>query len=166
MDLEGLHVRVWVWDPNVGEQHGIMAERLQADVELRLRENGIKVFTAPDGGCCPPPPALTVEISFLREPVVSEFAVEVDIAYRANVLLAREPTEPFPATIWRGSLFLNLSGNKPGQNESMLQEYVGRHLDRFIKDYIAANAKKPVEHLTGLIEDLPETNKPTDKHNT
>ncbi len=98
--LRGLPgVEVVVENPaDEGRALGLSAEQLQADVQARLRESGVRVLTADDRA--PGRPWLYVRVSVLKSaslPVVSYYVVA---QLRQDVTLDRNPDFRLGATTW------------------------------------------------------------------
>src|SRR5438552_16088659 len=140
--LRGVYVAVGDVDEDA-EQKGLSKARLQTDVELKLRQAGIRVLTEEEVGRTPGLPYLYVTVNTLhpREPSLSgvyAFAVSVELVQ--TICLHRSPSM---LTIGRT---LNATGAFGTVGADNLGEYVRKRVsdgtDEFINAYLAANPKR------------------------
>ena len=142
--LKGIHVGVSELNPNE-ESYSISKQRLQLDVELRLRQNGIKVLSQKEWLTTPGAPTLWIEVSHqtavwkdLSKADVS--AVHITVALLEWVRLERDFQIDCFAAVWSQSL-INAIPNK--DIADMVRQGVSLAIDSFINDYLAANPKEP-----------------------
>lgn len=124
---------------------GLSKEEMQTDVELRLREAGIKehlvlnpiadLFTKRTRS--PGEPFLWVEVEFAK-PVNGLVAWLVRVELKQNVILERDPQTKIVAVTW-GAQDLGTVGK---DNLRQIRDVVKDYVDKFCNDYLAANPKK------------------------
>jgi len=136
--LEGIGVVVKQINPEV-EKYGLRKQQIQTDVELRLRQNGIRVFSPEEVLSTPGSPYLSVNVSvFIRADGRKLAAFKINIVLRQKVYLSRDLKIRCDATTWGTSLV----GSGDLSNLETIREYVKDAVDEFINDYLAANPKK------------------------
>jgi hypothetical protein len=117
------------------ERLGLSKNQIKTDVERRLRKAGVRVLTNQEQVETPGAPHLYIKI----DAIINKIGI---FAYSASVDLIEIVTlftgETAFATVWEkgeaGSVWLN--------NINQIQPRINRLVDRFTKDYLAANPKK------------------------
>ena len=141
LTLQGLGgVKVLVEDlaPEV-EREGLVKDRLQREVEDRVRAAGIRVLTQEETTKTPGEPYLYVNINVtLSRDDETPCSYSVDIALIQNVTLARNPKQAAYAVTWSTG-GVGLIGKK---SLSELRESIQEIVDIFIKAFLEANPKK------------------------
>ncbi len=135
--LAGVYVIVEEMDPVV-EREGLARSTLQTDVEVKLRQAGIRVLTRTEWPVAPGSPHLYLRVTTLR---VGEewqvYAVEILLDLGQEVMLARKPTIALVAPTWRTSWV----GAVGAKKLDWVRERVRDRVDEFINAYLAANPK-------------------------
>ena len=113
---------------------------LQTQVELRLRQSGIKVFSEKtekdSNSLC----GLSVNVGLLTYSTPFYF-VESHVKLIEPVFLFRDPQKLTTATTWEPQdVYSNLLREIPTSTEIL--EVVNRSVDEFINDYLAVNPKE------------------------
>lgn len=144
--LKGIQVCVSELNPNE-ESYGLSKRRLQLDVELRLRQNGIKVLSQKKWMTTPGTPTLWIKVSHqtavwkdLSKADVS--AVHITVELFEWVRLERDFQIGCFAAVWSQSL-TNAIPNEDFAD--MVRQGVSLAIDLFINDYLAANPKEPAK---------------------
>ncbi|MCX5895699.1 MAG: hypothetical protein NTZ51_07715 [Proteobacteria bacterium] len=133
--LKGVGVVVEDIAPEV-ERDGLSARQIQADVEQQLRTSGIKVLTEKEFEKSPGMPYLYVNIFTFKDDT-GMYAYHITVALKQMVSLVRKPSATLSATTWKASV-----GGTVGENKlADIRSFVKESVDRFIKDYSAANQK-------------------------
>jgi len=129
------------------DRTGLTERELKTALELRLRQNGIKVYSTLEAGRAGSEnitahylegsPGLYLNVNIL--PARSSCVYVVTLVMSQTVMLLRDPTKETLATTWETPGELGYGPcNKIG--ESIL-ERVARAVDAFSNDYLAANPK-------------------------
>jgi inhibitor of cysteine peptidase len=137
--LQGIYVLVEplpVWT----EQYGLTVQETQTQVELRLRQDGIKVLSKIESAHTVGKVFLYVNINTLKLPVYigrEECPVSCSLALRQDVYLARDRAKFVGgAATWDMSSVGLCSTN---QLPKFIKTSIDNLLDQFINDYLAAN---------------------------
>jgi hypothetical protein len=135
--LEGVAVLVEQFSPEV-EKEGLVKNRLQTELELKLRMAGIKVLTKEECLKTPGEPYLYVNINVNIAKTESDiYPYSIDILLIQKVSLVRDPNQATYAVTWStggvGSI------GKPIL--SQLQNSVEEILDVFVKAFLSENPK-------------------------
>ena len=136
--LPGVFVHVAQLGPEANK-YGLTEQALRSDVELQLRQNGVKVFLEQEITCVTRWPELYIIINLLiwaeeKEPSV----VSVSISVRRDVLIEEDPILRAVGIIWeRGYVADDISWNLK-QARAKVESFV----DEFINDYLKANPKQ------------------------
>jgi hypothetical protein len=129
------------------ERYGLTNERFKTDVELQLRQRGVKVLSDEERLRMVGAPALYIDVTFrVRESIRHAIGV-ISVELKENVLLKRNPTIMTFAATWhaRGLATVTLEDNTSSQIRLAVKQIV----DEFILDYFAANPKlKPQQQKT------------------
>jgi hypothetical protein len=140
--LEGVEVLVEEVKAEL-EEFNLTAIQIQTDVEAKLREAEIKILSKEENEKIQPlrKPYLYVKIKTHKLPwkrlVV---AYNIEIALKQLVTLPAQPNssrKPFFAPTW----YKNIVGAAVPKDFPEIREGVHQLMDKFIKDYLAANPK-------------------------
>jgi len=135
--LAGVHLVVEDMKPDV-ERYGLTRSALRRDVELRLRQTGIRVLSVIEWAEVPPTPSLTLRVTALRNEAGS-YAVSVALDLVQDVRLVRDPTITAPTATWQATGTLATHGARMLPE---VREGVCDLVDQFLNDYMAANPKR------------------------
>ena len=114
-------------------------QQLQTDVELRLRQNGIKVLSEEEKSLTLGMPSLYVRVSVMINDKSQLVVYSISLQLQQNVLLLRDPTKICPgASTWDTGSFGTVGESKIGT----MREDIKDKVDEFINDYLAVNPKK------------------------
>jgi hypothetical protein len=129
--LPGVGVLVEAMKDNT--RGAVTKESVQTDVELRLRQLGIKVFPTWDQNSA----TLYVNVNLVRNSTVPLSGFSVEVAVQQMVRLDRAPTVRMVATTWHtGS-----AGSVGAETVGQIRQIVINLVDRFANDFLAANPK-------------------------
>ncbi len=140
--LEGFEVLVEEFKPEVEDFLSVI--QVQADVEAKLRQAGIKVFSKEENEKIQPlrKPYLYIKITSYRPPSRRDvLAFDVEISVKQLVLLRGIPENPekcFFSPTW----YKNTVGVASFKNPDELRSAVNELADKFVKACLAAKAKK------------------------
>jgi predicted secreted protein len=135
--LQGIAVVVEQIDQEA-KRYGLTGEALQADTELKLRQNGIKVFSEQERLQTPEMPQLYINVNVVVREEIEFSAANTHVAFKQVVLLKRDPTNACVATTWEaGGVSMGETADLKG-----VREDVKALVDQFINDYLAANPKQ------------------------
>jgi hypothetical protein len=136
--LKGLRgVAVVVLAAPEAEQGGLSQATLQTDVELKLRQAGIRVLTSTERPSAPGAPILVVTLGTTRSPA-GFYAYAVTVGLAQHVYLARDPTMGAWATTWTtGGV-----GYTGQAHVDTIRNTVRDYVDRFLNAYLAVNPKQ------------------------
>jgi hypothetical protein len=138
--LQGVEVAVEVFEPE-DIKYGFNRQQYQTDVELRLRQYGIKVLSNEES-LKMAQPYLYINVN----PLISEkggiAAVSIEISLRDIVVLVRNPTIMTSATTWKRNVTSIVGFNRFNEIRNKVRDLV----DIFINDYLAANPKEQPPH--------------------
>jgi hypothetical protein len=124
--------------PDDVEREGLSREHLQRDIEVRLRQAGLRVLTISDIAKSPGAPYLYVAVYPITGPSVDLNAYAIGLTLKQLVQLSRNPTTELFATTWEGPAPpSSLIAPRVLDIRSRILEAVGR----FIIDYEAVNPK-------------------------
>ncbi len=118
-------------DSDQARQDGMPFDQLQTDVELKLRQAGIAVVTAPSA------PAFIVNVMSLKNSA-GVYAVTITAEVFQWVSLVRRPAVMVWAPTWSTPIDL---GTSP-KDLSYVRDVVKDLTDRFINAYLAANPRR------------------------
>ena len=116
-------------------KYGLTREVLQAEVELKFRQNGIKVFSEEEQLQTPGMPFLYINVNVIIEEAKKFAAANIHVAFKQAVLLKRDTTKGCLATTWETG---GISTCRPEELKDV-REDVKSLIDQFINDYLAAN---------------------------
>lgn len=134
--LQGVQVIVEDFKPEA-EKYGFNRQQYQTDVELRLRQYGIKVLSQKERHQVSGMPMLYINVNPLIDEKMGDAAVSYSVQLMEYVLLERNPSIRTFATTWDKS-GTRLCGLKRLDG---VRERVRDLVDQFINDYLAANPK-------------------------
>jgi ribosomal protein S8 len=133
--LQGVYVLVENLKPEV-EKYGLTRQQLQTDVELRLRQNGIRVLSKQEQFSTPGMPYLYVNVNTMPD-INGLVPLGILLELKQNVFLARDTTKLCIASTWNGST----TGSVGSKKIETIRDSVKDSVDIFINDYLAANPK-------------------------
>jgi predicted secreted protein len=117
------------------KRYGLTSEELQAETELQLRENGIKVFSAQEHLQAPEMPFLYISVNVVIRAGAEFVASNVHVAFKQAILLKRDPTKGCMATTWEAE---KISTYKADELKDV-REDLKALVDQFINAYLAVN---------------------------
>jgi hypothetical protein len=121
---------------------GLSAEQIQAAVEEKLKETGIKVVSAEEAERILGSPSLYVNISARKRERVAAFMFHVDVGVLQEVELVRDPMIQIMSITW----IKGQTGDCPSRGfVKAMRETVGYLMDQFCEDYRKANPPIKVE---------------------
>jgi hypothetical protein len=124
--------------PDDVEREGLSREHLTRDIEVRLRQAGLRVLTISEIANSPGAPYLYVAVYLLPGPSANFNAYAIGLTLKQLVQLSRNPTTEFFATTWEGPAPpSSLSAPSVFDIRTRISDAVGR----FIMDYQAVNPK-------------------------
>jgi len=135
--LQGVAVVVEVFRPEV-EKYGFSQQQYQTDVELRLRQYGVKVLSLFELTKAVGSPRLYINVNPYIDEKVGFAAVSVLLELTEYVSLERNPTIMTSAVTWREGMLLTRELNRLNEVRDSVEDLV----DQFINDYLAANPKE------------------------
>jgi hypothetical protein len=122
--------------PDDVEREGLSREHLTRDIEVRLRQAGLRVLTISEIANSPGAPYLYVAVYPLPGPSANFNAYAIGLTLKQLVQLSRNPTTEFFATTWEGPAPPSLlSAPRVLDIRTRISDAVGR----FIIDYQAVN---------------------------
>ena len=136
--LAGVNVLIEAMDPDV-EPEGLERSALQTDVEVKLRQAGVRVLTITESLVAPGSPYLYLRVTTVQaDKVLPLYAVEIHLELNQEVMLARKPEIALVAPTWSTS-WVGAAGTKMLDR---VRERVRDRVDEFINAYLAANPKR------------------------
>lgn len=124
--------------PDDVEREGLSLEHLKRDIEVRLRQAGLRVLTISEIANSPGAPYLYVAVYPLTGPSLNFNAYAIGLTLKQLVQLSRNPTTEFFATTWEGPAPpSSLSAPSVFDIRTRISDAVGR----FIIDYQAVNPR-------------------------
>jgi hypothetical protein len=124
--------------PDDVEREGLNREHLQRDIEVRLRQAGLRVLTISEVANSPGAPYLYVAVYPITTPWMNFTAYAVALTLKQLVQLSRNPTTELFATTWEGPMYFGpLSDARVHGIRGRIFDAVGR----FIVDYRDVNSK-------------------------
>ena len=135
--LTGVEVVVEPMDP-AAEKDGLTTSTLRTDVELKLRQAGIRVLTSDERLAAPGMPYLYLRVGTIKDEE-GLYAYDIDLELKQEVRLTRNPALSLMATTWRVAGWVGTIGSR---NLSKVRERVRDTVDQFINAYLAANPKR------------------------
>jgi len=138
--LSGVEVRIEPIRPEAEKSgYGLTTKQLQTDVELRLRQSGIRVLTGKERRLTAGAPYLYVNVNVvIRQRTGMNLAVyNIHVELNQIVYLGRDPTVRCYASTWNNGFVGSIGVSNLGDIRVTVKESV----DHFINDYLAANPK-------------------------
>jgi hypothetical protein len=124
--------------PDDVEREGLSREHLKRDIEVRLRQTGLRVLTISEIAKSPGAPYLYVAVYPITGPSVNLNAYAIGLTLKQLVQLSRNPTTELFATTWEGPA----PPRSLGANRVLdIRSSISDALERFIIDYLAVNPK-------------------------
>jgi len=117
------------------KMYGLTRETLQADTELKLRQNEIKVYSKEEQLLQPALPKLYINVNVVVREEIEFAAASVNVAFKQIVSLQREPAMTYMATTWEASDILTCEKD----DLKDVRETIKTLVDQFINDFRAAN---------------------------
>lgn len=138
--LQGIVVVVEDLHPDA-EQNGLTKSQVRTDVELKLRQAGIRVMGAEESGQIPGSPYLYVNINTMKNDVLygafSTYTFCLQVAVKQDVTLKRDSDLTVSATTWERQTLGTVEANDLPD----VRKILGEVIDRLINDYLAENPK-------------------------
>jgi hypothetical protein len=98
--LQGVGVLVEDIRPET-EHDGLTRDQVRIDVELRLRQSGIRVLSREERAATPGAPYLYVNINTYKRPMTEIYSYDISVELNQAVLLTRDPSIwAIGATTW------------------------------------------------------------------
>lgn len=116
---------------------GLSKSQLQTDVEDKLRQAGIPVFTRKEALEQPGRPGLYVRLQLIPVQALEVHLLSIEVAVVQQVALARNSTIRTVVPTWRTASI----GAVGSINVAQVQEAVGQHVTHFISAYLAVNPR-------------------------
>jgi hypothetical protein len=123
--------------PDDIEREGLSRESIKRDIEVRLREAGLRVLSTAEIAKLPGAPYLYVAVYAITGPVNGS-GYAVVLALKQLVQLSRNPAMELFTTTWEGPAPLSLA-NAPKAAE--IRNKIADAVERFLIDYQAVNSK-------------------------
>ena len=122
------------------EHAGLPRQQLQTDIEVRLRQAGIRVLAPEERPLVPRAPYLYVSVvaSLASDTVQALIVYGIQVEVRQNVVLDTTPALVYDATTWSTPLYVGSVGRV---NMSQIRETVSEQVDPFINAYLSVNAR-------------------------
>jgi hypothetical protein len=135
-DLKGVYVLIESLTPQAN-QKGLTEQQLQTDVELKLRQNGIKVLTREESFSAPGSPYLYLNVNVvISDRVLSPYNISLQL--KQNVILSRDNICCKGITWEKGGTGIAGEAALVESVRGLVKDVV----DMFINDYLAVNPKK------------------------
>lgn len=136
--LTGVEVVVEDMDPDA-EREGLAKTTLRTDVELKLRQAGIRILTVTERLAAPGMPYLYLRVATLRDEAVGGlYAINIALEVNQEVRLTRNPTTTAYAPTWGAGAVGLYSARKLPTARDVVRDFA----DQFINAYLAANPKR------------------------
>jgi hypothetical protein len=120
------------------EKAGLSRSTFQTDVELKLRQAGIRILSVEEQITTPGAPYLYLNVNVLK--LQSGYVYDAGLFLRQSVFLAPAPkTLILAATTWQA---LGVTGTIGPNNLGRIREKVKDLVDQFLNAYLAANPKR------------------------
>jgi hypothetical protein len=133
--LGGIRVTVADLDPKA-KDFGLDTAVIQTDVELKLRQAGIKVVTRAESFKVPGMPELYINVMVLRS-AAGFYAYYVEVELQQGTRLYRDPkVDSFAATWSSGGL-----GALGTADPRAVRDHIKDQVDQFINAYLSVNPK-------------------------
>ena len=136
--LTGVGVIVLEMGPDA-EIGGLAKSTLRTDVELRLRQAGIRVLGENEALAAPGSPYLYLHVNTAKPQGGDIYAISIYLGLAQGVRLTRNPAIASMGTTWRAR---GTIGTAPANRLHQVRDAVRDNVDEFINAYLAANPKK------------------------
>lgn len=124
--------------PDEIEREGLNRDQLKQEIELRLRDTGLRVLTTAETAKAPGAPYLYLIVYAVTGPSVSLHGYGVALVLKQLVQLSRQPATELFATTWEGPALPSVLGSpKAGEIRGKIFDAV----ERFLIDYQAVKQK-------------------------
>lgn len=139
--IEGVYVLIEAIHRDA-QKEGLFESTLQTDVELRLRQGGVRVLTSAERAATPGSPDLYLQISTLKSSSSAGLYVyNVSLDLNQSVRLERDPgTRAYGAKTWNATGVIGIVG--ASRLSSSIREVVRDMADSFVNAYLAVNPKQ------------------------
>ena len=138
--LKGIAVVVEALQPDA-ERDGLHKDQIKTDIELKLRQAGIRVLTTEESFKTPGSPYLYVNLNTTKNDVLygalSTYAFALQVALKQDVTLTRDSDFKGSAPTWE----MHTLGTVGANNLPDVRRILGDLVDRFSNDYLAENPK-------------------------
>lgn len=132
-------VRVFVSDFNNNSVNlGLSMEQLQTDVELRLRQSGIKVFSEKEIKEIVGYPMLTVYLMTMPSSIEGWRRVDIDLRFFQMAVTEIKPKTRVMATTWDSAIF-HVAPEK--EVVKKIRDNTRDEVDKFCNDFLSVNPK-------------------------
>jgi hypothetical protein len=136
--LQGVEVAVERMAPEA-ERDGLTRSQVQTDVELRLRQAGIRVLSDEERRTTPGRPYLYIRVSTSKRSVGGLHAYSTDVELKQDAWLVRDQdTKAYGATTWQVAGVGSVGGPRIREVREDVLDYV----DEFINAYLAVNPEQ------------------------
>jgi len=133
--LKGVYILIEDINPEV-ERDGLSRVTRQTDVDLKLRQAGITVYTREQSFSVPGSPYLYLAVNILKTRS-GLYAYAVALRLAQSVTLSRAPHVTVTGATWHSGAV----GVVGGANLSQIRDAVRDVVDQFLNAYLAANPK-------------------------
>jgi hypothetical protein len=135
--LQGIHVIVETIKPDA-ERDGLKKHQVQTDVELRLRQSGIRVLSQEETFATPGSPLLYISVNTSKSNIPL-YAYSVSVELHQDVWMVRDLNmKPVMGGTWSSGG----TGSVGQDNIAEVRENVLDNIDRFINAYLAVNPEQ------------------------
>jgi len=138
--LTGVYVLVEGMKPDA-EKDGLARSTLQTDVELKLRQEKIRVLTSGERLAAPGMPYLYLRVGTFKN-IKSDmglYAFVINLELIQEVRLTRNPAITSLGATWQARGFVGTVG---AENLHIVRDDVRDQVDQFLNAYLAANPKR------------------------
>ncbi len=135
--LTGVYVVVEDIEPDA-ERDGLAQSTLRTDVELKLRQAGMRVLSKDEWLAATGFPNLYLNVNTLKDRM-GTYAFCIDLVLKQEVRLTRNPAITFRGITWEAA---GVVGTVGPENLHRVRDHVRDRVDKFINAYLAANPKK------------------------
>lgn len=136
--LQGIYVTIETLNPEV-ERDGLSESAIKTDVELKLRQAGIRILTREQWLGTPGKPWLYLNVSVLKSPWSGEYVYGIELKLIQEVTLTRVPRTMTDASTWEARGSVGIAGQARLLD---IRNFVRDMVDQFINAYLAVNPKK------------------------
>lgn len=150
--LQGVGVMMEDFRPEA-EKYGFNKQQYKTDVELRLRQYGVKVLSQKEKLQASGYPYLYINVNPLINEKIGLAAMSISVQLKEMVLLERNRTIRDTATTWNKGKTLLYGLHKLDKTRDDVRDLV----DMFINDYLAANPKDQPSKKDSTTKTIPQT---------